>query len=338
LSTGVEDVGAGVIAAGQGLDMGSHELIDLDGVVFLRREALAAGWTDRQIQAQVRAGEWHRVRRGAYVSGELWRSLSTADRYRVLCRAVLKTAHHTAALTHISAAVELGAPLWGCDLSEVHLTRTDGKSGRREGGVVHHRGVLSEEQVIERNGVRVTAGTRAAVEVCSILEVEPALVTVNGLLHLGETTPADFAALARKTESWPHSLTTDIVVRLVDPRIESVGESRTVYLCWSQHLPRPEPQHKVFDARGMVLHRVDFAWPERKAFLEFDGREKYQRYRKEGETLEAFLMREKRREELICQLTGWVCIRITWADLGSPLATARRIRAILERQSRPLGA
>jgi len=318
--------------------MDRQELTDLDGVVFLRREALAEGWTDRQIQAHVREGEWHRVRRGAYVNGELWRSLSTADRYRVLCRAVLRTAHPTAALSHISAAAELGVPLWGGDLSEVHLTRTDGRSGRREGGVVHHRGVLTEEQVIERNGVRVTTGTRAAVEVCSILDVEPALITVNGLLHLGETTPAEFAAMARETETWPHSLTTDIVVRLADPRVESVGESRTAYLCWSQHLPRPEPQVKVRDARGNVLHRVDFAWPERKAFLEFDGREKYFRYRNDGETLEEFLMREKRREELICQLTGWVCIRITWADLNSPLATARRIRAILERQSRPLGA
>jgi very-short-patch-repair endonuclease len=318
--------------------MGTQELIDLEGVVFLRREALSNGWTDRQIQAQVRRGEWFRVRRGAYVSGDLWRSLSAADRYRVLCRAVLRTAHHTAALSHISAAVELGAPVWGRDLSEVHLTRTDGKSGRREGGVVHHRGVLTEDQVIERNGVRITGGTRAAVEVCTILEVEGALVTVNGLLHLGETTAAEFAAMARETESWPHSLTTDIVVRLANPRIESVGESRTAYLCWSQHLPRPEPQFKVRDERGIELHRVDFAWPEHKAFLEFDGREKYFRYRKEGETLEEFLIREKRREELICQLTGWVCIRITWADLGSPLATARRIRAILERQRRPLGA
>lgn len=318
--------------------MSGTELIDLEGVVFLRREALADGWTDRQIQANVRSGEWHRVRRGAYVSGDLWRSLSTTDRHRLLSRAVLRTAHRTAVLTHVSAAIELGVPVWGCDLSEVHVTRTDGKSGRREGGVVHHRGVLPEEQVMHRNGVRVSTGARAAVEVCSILEVEAALVSVNGLLHARETTPAELAAMARATETWPHSLTTDIVVRLADARIESAGESRTTYLCWSQHLPRPEPQFEVRDSRGMVLYRLDFAWPQHGAFLEFDGREKYVRYRRDGESLDEYLMREKRREELICQLTGWVCIRITWADLQTPLATARRIRAVLERRTKSMGA
>ena len=34
-----------------------------------------------------------------------------------------------------------------------------------------------------------------------------------------------------------------------------------------------------------------------------------------NESLEDFLMREKRRELRISQLTGWVCIRIGWADL-----------------------
>ena len=41
-------------------------------------------------------------------------------------------------------------------------------------------------------------------------------------------------------------------------------------------------------------------------------------------------MREKAREERICQLTGWICIRITWAQLNAPVSLARRIRRILE--------
>jgi hypothetical protein len=41
-------------------------------------------------------------------------------------------------------------------------------------------------------------------------------------------------------------------------------------------------------------------------------------------------MREKAREERICQLTGWVCIRITWADLQTPRRTAQRIRRLLD--------
>ena len=30
------------------------------------------------------------------------------------------------------------------------------------------------------------------------------------------------------------------------------------------------------------------------------------------------MLREKRREERVAELTGWRCIRITWADLAYP--------------------
>ena len=108
-------------------------------------------------------------------------------------------------------------------------------------------------------------------------------------------------------------------------------------MCWSQHLPRPIPQLVIRDEAGTEVARVDFAWPDQGVFLEFDGKSKYERFRRQGETLEQFLMREKRREEMICQLTGWVCIRITWADLENPVRTAGRIRRILDGR-RSLGA
>ena len=109
-------------------------------------------------------------------------------------------------------------------------------------------------------------------------------------------------------------------------------------MCRQQNLPRPEPQYVVRDEHGHVFARVDFAWPEEGVFLEFDGRIKYERYRREGETLEEYVMREKRREERICQLTGWVCIRIGWADLEDPVATSARIRRLLDSRRRPVGA
>jgi hypothetical protein len=85
-----------------------------------------------------------------------------------------------------------------------------------------------------------------------------------------------------------------------------------------------------------VVGRTDFALPKAGVFFEFQGREKYRRYRREGETLEEFLMREKRRIEVICQLTGWVCIPITWADLEHPQRTAARIRRILASRQHPV--
>ena len=318
--------------------MAADPLVDLTEVIVLRRELIDAGHTDRQIRALVKRGELHRVRHGTYVSGELWRSLSAADRHRVLVRAVLRRAHPSTVATHISAAIEHGAPVWGINLDEVHTTRTDGMPGRREAGVVHHRGRMPESDVVEVDGIRVSAPARCAIEVCAITTVEPALVTVDGLLHSGRCTVEELLAMAESCKHWPDSLTTTIVLRLCDPGSASAGESRTVHLCWTQRLPRPETQVPVLDEHGRVFAYADFAWPELGVFLEFDGREKYDRFRREGETLEAYVLREKRREERICQLTGWVCIRITWADLERPVATARRIRRLLDSRRRTVGA
>jgi hypothetical protein len=75
-----------------------------------------------------------------------------------------------------------------------------------------------------------------------------------------------------------------------------------------------------------VVANVDFAWPEYGVFLEFDGRIKYQELLRVGESPTDVVLREKKRQDLIERLTGWRCIRITWADLYHPERTAALIR------------
>ena len=318
--------------------MASNPSVELNDAVVFRSELIAQGLTDRQIRGMVKRGELHRVRHGAYVDGELWRTLSAADRHRVLVRAVLRRAHPSSVVTHVSSAVEQGAPTWGVSLDEVHLTRTDGMPGRKEAGVVHHRGMLPAGDVIVVNGLRISRAARCAVEVSATATLESALVTVNGLLHSRACSAEDLAATAEALKHWPDTLTTTLVLRLCDARIESPAESRFSHLCWAQHLPRPLPQVAIRDERGFVVAYTDFAWPELGVFAEIDGREKYERFRLEGESLEQFVLREKRREERICLLTGWVCIRLQWSDLEHPVATARRIQRLLASRRRPIGA
>ncbi|GAA1439184.1 hypothetical protein GCM10009641_46270 [Mycobacterium cookii] len=327
-------MGFGRPAAGQSAYMSTTDLIDLAGVVVLRRELLASGYTDRQIRTMVTSGELHRVRHGSYCNATLWESLSLADRHRVLARAVLARAHPSTVLTHVSSAIEQGAPVWGHDLTKVHTTRTDGRAGRKECDRVQHAGWMPSYHVKVVNGVPVSLPTRCAVEMTTVSTVESALITVDGLLHAGLTRTNGVRQFAHRTRWWPNSLRTNVVLRLADGRRESAGESRTAYFFYSQGLPRPEPQVWVLDEHGVKFARVDFAWVELGVFLEFDGKIKYERHRKPGETLEEFLLREKEREERICQLTGWVCIRVTWAQLGTPRQLAVRIRTILESRRR----
>ena len=304
-------------------------LVSLDGLVFLRREALAQGFTDRHIAQLVKSGEWCRVRRGAYVAGDVWRSLGDADRARLLSRAALRAADPSTVLTHVSAALEWGAPVWGLSLELVHTSRPATASGRREAGIVHHRGLLPPEHITQVDGVRLTTPLRCAVELAAIASVEQALVSVNALMHAGLVEPQAFAALAHELRHWPGTLGINLVSRLADPRLESPGESRTAYFIWSHHLPKPVPQYEVHDEVGRFVARLDFAWPEHGVFLEFDGMSKYRQHRRPGETLEDYVLREKRREEIVCQITGWTCLRLRWADLDRPHELAARIRRVL---------
>lgn len=297
--------------------------------VFTRREAVALGYHDHAIAMLVKAGDWVRVRRGAYVFGTEWAGMSERERYAVLCRAAVQQARTDVVLSHLSSANEYGCPMWECDLSRVHLTRVDERAGRAEAGVVQHRGVIAEGDVVTPDdGLAHMSATRTALELTTALDVEHALVEIDFLLHEGLTTIDELHQRYESMSRWPHTLTTDLVLRLADGRSESVGETRARFLCWTQHLPAPVPNYPIRNALGVEVARVDLAWPELGVFLEFDGRVKYESRRREDESVVDCVLREKQRESLICEITGWRCIRITWADLYRPAEVAARIRAL----------
>ncbi|WP_161962261.1 type IV toxin-antitoxin system AbiEi family antitoxin domain-containing protein [Nocardioides speluncae] len=297
--------------------------------VFLRREAESFGYHDREMARLVRSGVWHRVRRGAYTFRDSWDQLNPHGQHLLLARAVLRTANTPVCLSHASSAIALGADIWDIPLDEVHLTRHDGKCGRREAGVRQHRGVVLPEDLKVSGAVPHMSATRTALEVTTIADVEHSLVVVNSLLHRKLTTQEALAERYQLMQFWPATLATDLVLRLCDDRIESPGESRSAYLFFRGGIPRPKPQYDVFDELGEFVGRVDFAWPDLGAFIEFDGKAKYTKFVREGETPGDVVLRERQREVRICEVTGWRCLRLTWADLARPAITAARIRAFL---------
>jgi hypothetical protein len=296
--------------------------------VFTRKDAVALGYHDHAIAMLVQAGVWVRVRRGAFVFGTEWSAMTENERYAVRCRAAFRQARADVALSHLSSANEYGSPLWECNLAAVHLTREDGRAGRAEAGVVQHRGLVQDGDVVVRDGVRCMSGTRTALELTTLLDVEHALVEIDFLLHAGHTTLEQLRERYESMTCWPRTLATDLILRLCDGRSESVGETRARFLCWTQHLPAPVPNYSIRDAHGVEVARVDLAWPELGVFLEFDGKVKYESRRRDGESVVDCVLREKQRESMICEMTGWRCIRITWADLYRPAEVARRIRKL----------
>ena len=289
----------------------------------MRSDALAAGSSDRELGRLVRAGVLRRIRPGAYVAADAWATLDDAQQHRVRARAVLRKAQTEVVLSHVSAVPEYGAPTWGLSLDDVHLTRTDRCAGRKEAGIRQHQGRLFSPDVVSRDGVDVTSATKLALDITTVASLEASLCVVNYLLHAQMTSPEDLVERYRWMENDPHTLRTDLVLRLADSRIESVGETRTFVLCWRESLPMPQLQYAVAGTR------LDFAWPKHGKWLEFDGKQKYVQFARPGESVADVVLREKQREDMIRELTGWQCLRITWSDLERPSRLAARIRTFL---------
>lgn len=304
--------------------------------IWLRKELLASGLNERAVARGLRDGTFRRPRTGAYVAGSVWDRATAEQRYAIKVRAAARQAKTAVVATHASALPFLDAPTWSIDLAEIHLTRTDEKTGRREAGVRQHRGKLRDGDVVEAHGICVSAPRRAALEVATMASAEAALAVVDHFLHRRDFTIEELRSRYEDgMDRWPHSLATDLVLRLADGRSESVGESRLRYLMWRQNLPAAVPQYEVRDNRGMLVGRLDFALPEYGVWLEFDGRGKYLDYLRPGETVADAVLREKRREDRVRELTGWRCLRITWSDLADPEALAARIRSFLRASTHP---
>lgn len=298
--------------------------------VILRRDATMLGIDDNALRRAVNAGLIVRIRQGAYAITSAWRSASLAQQHLMLVDGVMRQYAGHVALSHVSAAVVHRAPAWGLNLQQVHLTHFEG-GGRISAGIVHHHGTCRAHDVTRTDGHWITSPARTVHDIAMTASAEAALVNANDFLHRGLTTIEELRALEPARRKWPKTLGMNVVHHLADPRLESVAESRCLYQFWSQGLPLPEPQFEVFGDGGLSLGRVDFAWPEAGVIVEFDGDIKYSKYLLPGETLEAAILREKRRESRIVEATGWRVIRLVWADLATPAATAARIRRLLER-------
>lgn len=299
--------------------------------VFLRSDARDVGYDDKAIAAAVRARLWVRVRRGAYTFRDIWESNDPVGRHRILGRAVMRSLGDDVALSHTSAALEHECATWDLDLSRVHVTRLDGGAGRTEKDVVHHEGHCLAGDIVEKDGLLMTSPVRSVIETTTLTSVESGLVTVDSALHREMFDAEQLTRRFRAMERWPHTQKVHVVVGLADGRSESVGESRSRYLCWSHGLPAPEPQFHVYDEHGTLIGITDFAWPDHRLLGEFDGKVKYSRLLKPDEEPEDAVFREKRREDRLREITRWTMVRLTWGDLYRPAETAARIRRELTR-------
>lgn len=315
--------------AGESADMDPLRLLVTHQGFFTRAQAREAGYDDRAVARQMRAGQWHRMRRGYYTFSDIWTALDAVGRHHAMTRAVAHSLGSCVAVSHVSGLVLHGVDVWGVDLSRVHVTRLDGGPGRVEGDVVHHEGRCGEDDQVEVGGAVVLASARCAIEAASRTTNEAALVLFDALLRRGLADHDQLFGQFELMEHWPYTQHLHIPIRMADAAAGSVGESRGRWLFRSCGLPAPVLQYVVRDADGDIVGICDWAWPEHGLLGEFDGRIKYGRLLQPGQRPGDVVFAEKVREDQLREITEMGMVRLIWTDYDSPAATAARVRSRL---------
>ncbi len=278
----------------------------------------------------VRLGEVTTIRRGAYVPGAEAGPLDACTVHTLRLRATLPLLGPAAVVSHLSAAVLHGWPLWAVDLDRVHVTQPRRSGGRRSPHLHVHTAPMEDDDVVVLGGIRVTAPARTAVDLARTLPFEQAVVVVDAALARGSVTAAELVAALARAAHRPGNSAARRAVAFADGRSESVGESRSRIAIARAGLPVPTPQWEVRSGAGVLLGRSDFGWPELRTVGEFDGRIKYGRLLRPGQEPGDAVFEEKRREDAIrdedLRVVRWV-----WDDLRAFGAVARRLERAFRR-------
>lgn len=247
--------------------------------LFCRADTRRCGWPDATFSRAVDSGRVRRVRRDHFTDGPI---------DPVVAAVAAAHAYHGSVVSHRSAALLHGLPLYNRPPERPELTVEPRGTGRARGADVH-RARLAAEDVDMVNGVPVTNVARTVVDLARSASLHDAVVAGDAALNLRLASPCDIARTADSCRGWPGIKRARRALRLLDGRAESPLESVSRVAVVRLNLPAPELQAVIRTESGWVLGRTDFYWDDTGVAGEADGRSKY--------TDRAVLNLEKDRQE-----------------------------------------
>jgi hypothetical protein len=290
---------------------------DMADSPFLQRTAVARarGESERELQRSARRGALERIRRGAYVDAESWRPLSPEARHRLQVEAADAAAVGRPVFSHESAAVMWGIPIVGSWPARPQTIVPIGAGLRSNRAVVRREAALDPQEVVEREGFRLTDLTRTSIDIAASRSFLSGVCAIEHVLFEGRH-GIDAGAIAEviaRRRPFRGVRRADAALGFSGAGSASPNES----LCrvrfdesgFSQ--PIQQKQYRGVDGR---VYPVDFYWEEVDVIGETDGRVKYEDPRfLNGRTPQQALWDEKQREdELRAQSSGF--LRLTWHD------------------------
>jgi very-short-patch-repair endonuclease len=221
-----------------------------------------------------------------------------------------------AVVTGRSAAV-----LWGVDLAgpsdDVEVTLPPTAGPRRLPGFHVRRAIIPVDHRWRRSDIPVTTAVATAVRLAACIPGDEAVVAVDQMVAAGVAELAAIRAVAASGRG-AGSARARVVCGLADGLAGSPQETRLRLLMRRSRLPDPVAQFRVVVGDAVVA-RVDFAWPERKVAVEYDGL---------WHADDRQFARDRRRLNLLRE-AGWTVVFVTAADLHRPDELIARLVAAL---------
>jgi len=268
-----------------------------DGL-FTNGVAAAAGLSPQQVARRRASGRWRAIRRGVSAVG------GVPPTRRQALRAVALTVPACVCLSHEAAAWLTGAPCRRDDW--VHVSGPLARVVRLPGVRAHRTGTFEDGDIISRDGMRCTSPLRTVIDLSGSLPPSELGKIVDYYLRKKMLRLEELRGRVSRTRPAPGRSVRTLQQVLRD-RIpgydpgESELEGRLARIIVRAGFPAPTQQHRV--NYGADRYRLDFAWPERRLYLEGNGFGWHQ--------LSSDLDNDATRQnELV--LDGWTPIELTW--------------------------
>lgn len=304
-----------------------------------REDLLDDGLTDRSLREQVAGGSLHRVRRGHYVPTRTWTSLWPEGRHLLHIIAVCRDASEPPVLSHVSAAVVRGLPLYRLEPKRVHVCVPLPRHAGSASDVLRHELDLDDDDVEEIAGIRVTSAARTVLDVARTLQAEAALSIADAALgsaavtrhqqdpELAASWRGDLEQRLDAVRGRPGTRRAERIVAFADGRAQLPGESVSRLRLHRLGFRNVDLQVRIPAPDGRSFY-CDFGLDDINSFGEFDGLGKYLDPSMRGDqNVEEAVVEEKWREDWVRGTTRRGMLRWGGEHIGTVRAFASRLAA-----------
>jgi hypothetical protein len=289
---------------------------ELEFVPFRGSDAVRRGIISR---AMLRGSSWRRLLPDVYVHAEIY----DPDDHRMWCRAAAITLPVGGAVDGYSAAF-----LWGLDLlprdAPVSVTVPTGVRLSLHPRRLVRRASLAPEDITTLAGIPVTTPVRTAFDLGRQANRREAVIALDAMCHRHLVSIAEVGEYVTGVPGRRGVARLRERLDLIEPATESPMETHLRLTLIDDGAPPPRAQYEVRDSSGRLIARVDFAYPQWRIAIEYEGDHHRGRTQFRRDVTRLNALRE----------AGWLVLRFTAHDLLQRPADIHRqvAKAIRERR------